>query len=238
MPDLSQETGAQETGVVLSGRAAGVVAMIRPVALLAVAVGAGVLAADLSGLTVVPPAQAQPAATTQETPETPEETPKPAGYRLGDLTVGDVWAHQSTNRDGAAYLRIGNAGTAADALIDASTPFAKRVELRGPLPGGDAWKTGRVDAVPVPAGKETVLDAAALYLRLVGLRDILSVGEKVRITLTFERAGAITVEARVLSPNEAAAIIEKAMPQTAPPEPPPEPKGAPGAEPARPAGSQ
>ena len=81
------------------------------------------------------------------------------------------------------------------------------------------------------------MDAAALYLRLVGLRDILSVGEKVRITLTFERAGAITVEARVLSPNEAAAIIEKAMPQTTPPEPP-EPKGAPGAEPARPAGSQ
>ena len=235
MPDLSQETGAQEPGVVLSGRAAGVVAMIRPVALLAVAVGAGVLAADLSGLAVVPPAQAQPAATTQEKPE---ETTKPAGYRLGDLTVGDVWAHQSTNRDGAAYLRIGNAGTAADALIDASTPFAKRVELRGPLPGGDAWKTGRVDAVPVPAGKETVLDAAALYLRLVGLRDILSVGEKVRITLTFEQAGAITVEARVLSPNEAAAIIEKAMPQTTPPEPPPQPKGAPGAEPARPAGSQ
>ena len=212
--------------------------MIRPVALLAVAVGAGVLAADLSGPAVVPPAQAQPAATTQETPETPEETRKPAGYRLGDLTVGDVWVHQSTNRDGAAYLRIGNAGTAEDALIDASTPFAKRIELRGPVAGGEVWGTGRVDAVPVPAGKETVLDAAALYLRLVGLRGILSVGETVRITLTFEQAGAITVEARVLSPNEAAAIIEKTMPQETPPEPSPGPQGAPGAEPARPAGGQ
>ncbi len=227
MDDPSRETGAYATGPA----AFAVAAVLLSTVLLPL--GAPQLAA------LLPPAQAQQIPATQQTRE---ETRKPAGYRLGDLTVGDVWVHQSTNRDGAAYLRIGNAGSAEDALIDASTPFAKRVELRGPAPGGGAWETGRIDAVPVPAGKETVLDAAALYLRLVGLRGILSVGETVRITLTFERAGAITVEARVLSPNEAAAIIEKAMPQETPPESSPESsperQGAPGAEPARPAGSR
>jgi imidazolonepropionase-like amidohydrolase len=33
-----------------------------------------------------------------------------------------------------------------DALIDASAPVAKRVELRGPVPGGKLGETGRIDA--------------------------------------------------------------------------------------------
>lgn len=200
--------------------------MIRPAAL---AIGVCVLAAGAAGLAaVLPPAQAQRIAATQD------EAGQPAAHRLGDLTVGGVWAHQSAKRDGAAYLTIGNAGKGADALIDASTPFAKRVELRGPVPGGGAWDTGRVDAIPAPAGKVTELTAAAAHLRLVGLRGILSVGGTVRITLTFEQAGAITVEARVLSANEASAIIEGIMPR----KPGPERQGASGATPVRPAGSR
>ena len=227
MPDLSRETGA-----FLPGRAAGAVAMIRPAALLAVAVGAGVLAADLSGLAIVaPPAQAQRTATTQETQEPQEKPQEPDAYRLADLTIGEVWAHQSARRDGAAYLRIGNAGKDDDALIDASTPFAKRVELRGPVPGGEVWETGRVDAIPAPARQVTDLTAMALHLRLVGLRSNLRAGESVNITLTFEQAGAITVEARVLSANDAAAIIEKTMPPSMRPETP----AAPDAGPASPA---
>ena len=223
MPDFSRETGA-----FLPGRAADAVAMIRPAALLAVAVGAGVLAADLSGLAIVaPPAQAQRTVTTQETQEPQEKSQEPAPYRLADLTIGDVWAHQSARRDGAAYLRIGNAGKDDDALIDASTPFAKRVELRGPVPGGEVWETGRVDAIPAPARQVTDLTAMALHLRLVGLRSNLRAGESVNITLTFEQAGAITVEARVLSANDAAAIIEKTMPPSMRPETPAGPDAGP-----------
>lgn len=223
MPDLSRETGA-----FLPGRAAGAVAMIRPAALLAVAVGAGVLAADLPGLALVaPPAQAQRTATTQETQEPQEKPQEPDAYRLADLTIGEVWAHQSARRDGAAYLRIGNAGKDDDALIDASTPFAKRVELRGPVPGGEVWETGRVDAIPAPARQVTDLTAMALHLRLVGLRSNLRAGESVNITLTFEQAGAITVEARVLSANDAAAIIEKTMPPSMRPETPAGPDAGP-----------
>ncbi|MCY4394140.1 MAG: copper chaperone PCu(A)C [Rhodospirillaceae bacterium] len=186
--------------------------MSRFAALAPLALGAAIVAAGLAGpATVLSPAQAQQVGTSQD------ETEQPPAYRLGDLTVGAISAHQSASRDGAAYLRIGNAGEDDDALIDASTPIAKRVELRGPVPGGEVWETGRVDAIPAPAGRETVLTAATLHLRLVGLRGILRVGRSVPITLTFERAGAITVQARILSPNEAAAIIEQSVPQNGPP---------------------
>ena len=186
--------------------------MIRPVSLSIVAVAAGALAAELSGFAGV-----SPAALAQRTATTQEKLREPAAYRLADLTIGEIWAYQSTSRDGAAYLRIGNAGEDDDALIDASTPFAKQVELRGPVPGGEAWETGPVEAIPAPARQVTDLAATALHLRLVGLRGFLRVGGTVNITLTFERAGAITVEARVLSANDAAAIIEKTVPQTARP---------------------
>lgn len=182
--------------------------MSRLIALAAFGFGVGLLAAGPPGLVAVP-AQAQ----AQQVEASQENVEQPPGYRLGGLTVSGIWSHQSASRDGAAYLRIGNAGKEDDALIDASTPFAKRVELRGPLPGGEIWETGRVDAIPVPAGQVTVLTGTAQNLRLVGLRGLLSVGGTVPITLTFERAGAITVEARVLSANAAAAIIEKAMPR-------------------------
>ena len=209
----------QEIDALLAGPGAG-----RSAALAAITVC--VLAAGVSGLAAVAPAAlaqarqpADPATEAQTREEKTleekageEKTGQPVVYRLGDLTVGDVWAHQSTKRNGAAYLRIDNAGESADALIDASTPLSKRVELRGPVPGGGTWDTGRVDAIPAPAGKATELTAAASHLRLVGLRDILSVGGTVRITLTFEQAGAITVKARVLSANDASAIIEKIMP--------------------------
>ena len=206
----------REIGASLAGPVAGTSAARAAIAVC-------VLAAGVTGLaTAVPAALAQPDATTEE------NTAQTAVYRLGDLKVGDVWAHQSTKRNGAAYLTIDNAGESADALIDASTPLSKRVELRGPVPRGGTWDTGRVDAIPAPAGKVTELTAAASHLRLVGLRGILSVGGTVRITLTFEQAGAITVKARVLSANDASAIIEEIAPgRSGPP-----PQGAPDAAPA------
>ena len=120
--------------------------MSRFAALAPLALGAAIVAAGLAGpATVLSPAQAQQVGTSQD------ETEQPPAYRLGDLTVGSISAHQSASRDGAAYLRIGNAGEDDDALIDASTPIAKRVELRGPVPGGEVWETGSTP-FPPPAG--------------------------------------------------------------------------------------
>ena len=96
----------------------------------------GIAASGIAASGLAPPAHAQGATAAPEI----RKTEKPPGYRLGDLTVSRIWSHQSASRDGAAYLRIGNAGAEDDALIDASTSFAKRVELHGPVPGGEVGK--------------------------------------------------------------------------------------------------
>ena len=143
----------------------------------------------------------------QKKPAT-EKKQKPAVYRIGDLTLSAIWSHSSATRNGAAFLKIKNASEDDDALIDASTPVAKRIELHGPGNIGEAWRTLRVDEIPTPAKQDTVLTGASLHLKLIGLRGALKAGEEIPITLTFERAGAITVKARVLSSEDAAKMIE------------------------------
>lgn len=152
-----------------------------------------------------------PGALAQQKPkqtEAEKKAEKPLEYRLGDLTLRRIWSHSSVTRNGAAFLKIRNASEDDDALIDASTPVAKRIELHGPSTNANAWRTARVDEIPTPAKLETSLTGTTLHLKLIGLRGPLKAGEDVPITLTFERAGAITVKARVLAPDDAAKMIE------------------------------
>jgi len=149
---------------------------------------------------------------------------KPRQYQLGTLTLSSIWTHQSASRNGAAFLKINNAGEEDDALIDASTPVAKRIELHGPAEGGEVWQTSRVDEIPMPQKAATTLTGTGLHLKLIGLRGALKAGEIIPITLTFERAGAITVQAEVLSPNDAAEMIERSKPKEAKPAKKPAPK--------------
>lgn len=181
----------------------------------ALAIGLGICV-SVTAAAVVPaaivPAEAQQAQRKKPADKKAEKKKKAPTYRIGDLTLSQIWSHHSTGRNGAAFLRINNAGEDDDALIDASTPIAKRVELHGPAESGEAWKTSRVDEIPTVAKQDTVLTGLTLHLKLIGLRGALNAGEKVPITLTFERAGAITVQASVLSAEDAAAMIEKVTP--------------------------
>ena len=138
-----------------------------------------------------------------------KKTEKPVVYRIGDLTLSGIWSRQASGRNGAAFLDIKNAGEDDDSLIDASTPVAKRVELHGPANSGETWQTSRVDEIPTPGKQDTLLTGSGLHLRLIGLRGALKAGEIFPITLTFERAGAITVQAKVLTAEEAAAMTDK-----------------------------
>lgn len=154
-------------------------------------------------------APAWPVVAQQKKKPAPEKkAEKPIIYRLGDLTLSAIWSHSSATRNGAAFLKIKNASEDDDALIDASTPVAKRVELHGTGNIGEAWRTLRVDEIPTPAKQDTVLTGATMHLKLIGLRGALKAGEEIPVTLTFERAGAITVKAKVLSAEDAAKMIE------------------------------
>lgn len=100
----------------------------------------------------------------------------------------------------AGYVVIHNAG-GSDTLLGASTPAAATVTIqqRRPSPTDPAGVLVAVDSLKVAGFEDLRLQPGSDQLLLEGLVKPLTVGEKIQLTLRFERAGNITVEADVQS---------------------------------------
>jgi len=118
---------------------------------------------------------------------------------VGNLSVTDAWARSTVTgqKAGAGYLKIVNRGGAPDRLVAARTPAAQMVELHTMSMDGDVMRMRQVDGVELPAGKSVEFRPGGLHLMLMGLKAPLAVGETVPLTLKFEKAGEVTVSARV-----------------------------------------
>jgi copper(I)-binding protein len=98
---------------------------------------------------------------------------------------------------GGVFLTIRNTGNSADRLLSASSPLPSAAELHTTVRDGDVMRMQPVQAIEVPAGGSVTLRPGGLHLMLVGLSAPMRVGEAVPVTLTFEHAGAITVQVPV-----------------------------------------
>ena len=119
-------------------------------------------------------------------------------YKLGPLTVEAPWARIGRGaRAGAAYLRIVNAGADADRLTGVSSPVAARVELHSHEMRDGVMRMRRIEAVPVPGGAAVELKPGGRHVMLIGLTAPPKQGDTFLLTLTFEKAGTVTVPVAV-----------------------------------------
>lgn len=120
-------------------------------------------------------------------------------HRFGPLTVEAPWARATVGaaRAGAAYLRVVNAGAEADRLVGVSSPAAERVELHTHMTTGGVMRMRRIEAVPVPGNGSAELKPGGDHAMLMGLRAPLKEGSIFPLTLSFEKAGTITVPVAV-----------------------------------------
>jgi len=127
---------------------------------------------------------------------------------------------------GAVYLQIANEGDEDDALVGVAVDpaVADRAELHetvaaddamgddgamdgmddetattgeGGHGGGGMMQMRRVDEIPVPAGQAVALEPGGYHIMLLDLAAPLEVGSTIEVTLTFQRAGDLVVEAEV-----------------------------------------
>ena len=125
------------------------------------------------------------------------------------IVVADPWARASsaTASAGAAYMKIENTGSAADALIGASSPAATTAEVHetlamgSPAPdaSGDGGMMGMqpIARLEIPAGGSVELKPGSYHIMLIGLKHDLKPGDTIEITLKFEKVGEIKVTATV-----------------------------------------
>ncbi len=115
------------------------------------------------------------------------------------ISVVDPWARPSPMiaGNGAVYLTLKNEGGSADKLISAKTDVAEVVELHETKIENEVMKMSPLPSVEAPAGGAVSLKPGGKHLMLINLKQELKPGQKISLTLTFEKSGPITVEAEV-----------------------------------------
>lgn len=122
------------------------------------------------------------------------------------ISVESAWTRATapSAKNGGAYMTIRNTGPADDRLVAAASPAATRAELHAHTMTDGVMRMRPVaDGVAVPAGGAAELKPGGLHVMLLGLTAPLAEGATIPVTLTFEHAGAITVEVPVMKAGAA-----------------------------------
>lgn len=123
------------------------------------------------------------------------------GADPGPITVDDVRIGEPTGPNAALYLTATSNGD-PDRLVGADTRVADVVEIHRTTIDGDGVITmERVDTLDLPATGSLVLEPGGLHVMLVDV-DRLEAGDVVEVTLIWETAGEMTVEAEIVEPAD------------------------------------
>ena len=123
-------------------------------------------------------------------------TPEAGGF----VTVSGAWVRaKEAGGTTAAYMTITNGRLADDELVGVSaleiTNEASLHETTDDASGMTGMQ--HVDGIVIPAGQTVLLEPGGYHVMLMNLLDGLEAGERVTLTLTFERSGPIDVIAEV-----------------------------------------
>jgi copper(I)-binding protein len=99
---------------------------------------------------------------------------------------------------GAAYIDIENRGKTDDKLLKIVTPAAQSAEVHSMTMDGSIMRMREVGQIDLkPAAKVAMAANEGYHIMLVGLKQPLKAGQKIPLSLRFEKAGKIDVEAVV-----------------------------------------
>ena len=118
-----------------------------------------------------------------------------AGAAQAQVTVSQAWVRETigAGRTSAGYARIVNTGL-ADRLIAVSVPSGT-AEIHESRDQGGMMRMLPVKFLDVPASGEAVLTPGGYHIMIMNAP--LKRGETVDVTFTFEKAGKITVAAKI-----------------------------------------
>jgi copper(I)-binding protein len=105
---------------------------------------------------------------------------------LSQVVVTDPWVRGTVagQRATGAFMQLKSPTDTA--LIGASSPAAKVVEVHEMKMDGSVMKMKAVDRLPVPSGQMVELKPGGYHVMLMELAQPLKAGDTVPVTLTFE----------------------------------------------------
>jgi copper(I)-binding protein len=116
--------------------------------------------------------------------------------KAGDLVISQAWSRATPNgaKIGAGYLTIENKGKTADKLIGVTGDVSPKIEVHEMSMNNGVMKMRAVDGgVTIDPGKTVKLAPSGYHLMIMDLRSPLKQGDKLPLTLQFEKAGKVAV---------------------------------------------
>jgi copper(I)-binding protein len=117
------------------------------------------------------------------------------------IQVKNAWVRAGqTGSTAGAFALIENQGEQNDRLLGAECAVARAVEIHETTMEGDIMRMRPVESIDIPAGEQVELKPGGYHIMLIDLQRDLKVGEKITLTLVFENAGKVSVDAEVREP--------------------------------------
>jgi hypothetical protein len=118
-----------------------------------------------------------------------------------DIEVADAWGRPSPSvaTNGAFYMVITNNTDVPDHLVAASSPACEVAELHQSVMKDGVMGMAQVGpaGISIPANGKTTLEVGGLHVMCVDKQAEFDAGETFDVTLEFENAGTIAVEAEI-----------------------------------------
>src|SRR6266436_4592565 len=114
--------------------------------------------------------------------------------KAGDLVITQAWSRATPGgaKVAGGYLTIENKGSAPDRLIGGSADVADKVQVHEMATSNGVMTMRPLDkGLAIEPGKTVKLAPGGHHLMLQGLKSPLKQGDKVPVTLEFEKAGKV-----------------------------------------------
>src|SRR5436309_7970172 len=118
-------------------------------------------------------------------------------YQVGPIAIDHPWTRATPKNAPVAggYMKITNTGTTPDRLVGGSTEVAKRFEIHEMKMDGGVMKMRELkDGLEIPPGATVELKPGSYHIMMMNLSRPFTKGDKVKGSLTFEKAGKVDVE--------------------------------------------
>jgi periplasmic copper chaperone A len=116
--------------------------------------------------------------------------------RAGDLVITQAWSRATPGgaKVGGGYLTIENKGSVPDRLIGGSADVADKIQVHEMATNNGVMTMRPLDkGLVIEPGKTVKLAPGGYHLMLLDLKSPLKQGDKLPVTLNFERAGKVTL---------------------------------------------
>jgi copper(I)-binding protein len=116
--------------------------------------------------------------------------------KAGDLVISQAWSRATPGgaKIGGGYLTIENKGATPDRLIGGSADVAAKVQVHEMTMADGVMKMRPVEGgLTIDPGKTVKLAPGGLHLMMTDLKSPLKQGDKMPVTLEFEKAGKVAV---------------------------------------------